>query len=149
MLNVCFNESWEPFTLLLSPRPLILFYIYRFVKQYSGKWIFWRQSNDVTRMAGIKQQLLNQNFGTSDLLFVQGPLTFPSYCFNTSPQSHLSRAIATRCKMDEVQTKTSTLIQKSHNATPKCQACLIVAQAPSGVTTNPTSRSAHASENMR
>lgn len=63
-------------------------------------------------------------------------------------KNYLSKAIATKCKMEEVQTKTSTLIQKSHNVTPRFHSCITVDQAPKGVTIKPTIKSALANDNI-
>lgn len=46
--------------------------------------------------------------------------------------------IATKWRIELVQTNTSTLIQKSHNSTLNVHAPVIVDQAPNGVTIKPT-----------
>lgn len=59
---------------------------------------------------------------------------------STKDDSHNEKFLpmATKCRMELVQTRTSTLIQKSHKATPKVHALSTVDHAPKGVTINPT-----------
>lgn len=63
--------------------------------------------------------------------------------------SYLSKAIATRCKMDAVQQSTSLEVHISQSSGPRVHSWLTSYTAPRGITRQATRRSATASDSMR
>lgn len=64
-------------------------------------------------------------------------------------KSYRSKAMATRCKIDAVQQRTSNDVQRSHSSGPNFHSLDISYTADNGITRHATSKSATASDKIK
>lgn len=134
-----------------------------YMKFYRSKLFpCWRKQNDQNCSVSESHQwfhswlptlIENQVFHPILLLDRKWPNTVLACCstvFKTRESwTYLSKAIATRCKIEAVQHRTSLEVHMSQRSAPSRHSLDTSYTAPSGITRQATRRSATASDNIR